>query len=44
MAAVHAAPVFMNKTKTLAKVVKLIEQAAAEGVELAVFPETFVRL
>ncbi|KAF2741683.1 carbon-nitrogen hydrolase [Sporormia fimetaria CBS 119925] len=41
-AAVHAAPVFMDKAATIRKVVTLIEQAAKEDVKLLVFPETFV--
>lgn len=41
-AAVHAAPVYMNKQATLEKVVRLIKQAGQEGIELLVFPETFV--
>ncbi|PGG99231.1 hypothetical protein AJ79_08623 [Helicocarpus griseus UAMH5409] len=42
VAAVHAAPVFMNKKATTEKVIKLIEQAGKEKIELLVFPETFV--
>ncbi|KAK0741749.1 carbon-nitrogen hydrolase [Apiosordaria backusii] len=42
VAAVHASPVFMNKSATLAKVVNLIEQAAKEDVKFLAFPETFV--
>ncbi|KAK4154000.1 carbon-nitrogen hydrolase [Chaetomidium leptoderma] len=42
VAAAHAAPVFMDKAATIKKVVRLIEQAAAEDVKLLVFPETFV--
>lgn len=41
-AAVHAAPVYMNKQATLEKVVRLIKQAGQEGIKLLVFPETFV--
>lgn len=40
-AAVHAAPVFMNKKATLEKVASFIEKAAG-SVDLLVFPETFV--
>lgn len=41
VAAVHAAPVFMSKSGTIAKVIKFIEDA--EGwVDFLVFPETFV--
>ena len=41
-AAVHAAPVYMNKQATIEKVVRLIKQAGQEGVKLLVLPETFV--
>lgn len=41
-AAVHAAPVYMNKQATTAKVVKTIEDAGQMGVKLLVFPETFI--
>lgn len=40
--AVHAAPVYMNKQKTLEKVAHLIMQAAGEGIQLLAFPEVFV--
>ena len=42
VAAVHAAPVYMNKRATIQKVVKIIEGASKDGVDLLVFPETFV--
>ncbi|KAK0637027.1 carbon-nitrogen hydrolase [Bombardia bombarda] len=42
VAAAHAAPIFMDKAATIAKVVRLIEQAAAEDIKLLVFPETFI--
>ncbi|MFD9664251.1 carbon-nitrogen hydrolase family protein [Rhodococcus sp. NPDC059968] len=42
VAAVHAAPVFMNTEATIDKVVALIGEAADQNVELLVFPETFV--
>ena len=41
-AAVHAAPVYMDKAATTAKVLRLIEQASKESVSLLVFPEVFV--
>jgi len=41
-AAVHSAPVFMDKIATLSKVIDLIKTAKADAVELMVFPETFV--
>ncbi|KAL2130551.1 hypothetical protein VTI74DRAFT_6249 [Chaetomium olivicolor] len=42
VAAVHAAPVFMDKAATIKKVVRLIEQAAEEDIKILVFPETFI--
>ena len=41
-AAVHAAPVFMDKAATLKKVIEIIERAGKESIELLNFPETFV--
>lgn len=41
-AAVHSAPVFMDKAATLKKVVSIIENAGKEKLELLVFPETYV--
>ncbi|MCS7143261.1 MAG: carbon-nitrogen hydrolase family protein [Aigarchaeota archaeon] len=42
VAAVQAAPVFMDKQRTIAKACSLIEEASANGADLAVFPECFV--
>jgi nitrilase len=42
VAAVQAAPVFLDREATLAKVVGLINLAAANGAQLVVFPESFV--
>lgn len=42
VAAVHAAPVFLDVDRTIDKVVELVARAGAEGVELLVFPEVFV--
>lgn len=42
VAAVHAAPVYMNKQATLEKVITLVDQAAEEGTNLVAFPEVFV--
>ncbi|MFN2502759.1 MAG: nitrilase-related carbon-nitrogen hydrolase [Acidimicrobiales bacterium] len=42
VAAVQAAPVFLDRTATIEKAVKLIEQASREDVKLIVFPEAFV--
>lgn len=41
-AAVHSAPVYMDKTATTTKVLRWIEQAANESVSLLVFPEAFI--
>lgn len=41
-AAVHAAPVYMDKEKTTAKVVQLIEEAGKQDLQLLVFPEVFI--
>jgi predicted amidohydrolase len=41
-AAVQASPVFLNKSKTISKVIKLIGQAAKNGAEIVVFPEAFI--
>ncbi|ABN65068.1 Nitrilase, arylacetone-specific (Arylacetonitrilase) [Scheffersomyces stipitis CBS 6054] len=42
VAAVQAAPVYLNLEATIAKSVKLIEEAAANGAKLVAFPEAFV--
>ena len=42
VAAVQHAPVYLDREATLAKVVTLIEEAAAEGAELLAFHETYV--
>ena len=42
VAAVQAAPVLADRDATVAKVIALAEQAAAEGAGLVVFPEAFV--
>ncbi|MEO0457444.1 MAG: nitrilase-related carbon-nitrogen hydrolase, partial [Cyanobacteria bacterium P01_A01_bin.114] len=41
-AAVQIAPVLHSRSGTMEKVLKAIEDAAKEGAELVVFPETFV--
>src|SRR5213083_435861 len=41
-AAVQAASVFLDRKATVEKAVRLIEEAAAEGAGLIVFPETFI--
>jgi nitrilase len=42
VAAVQAAPVLADTDATVARVIELAEQAAAEGARLVVFPEAFV--
>jgi nitrilase len=42
VAAVQAAPVFLDKDATVSKACELIDQAAAQGAKLVVFPEAFV--
>lgn len=42
IAAAHSAPVYMNKAATLEKVIKIINNAATESIELLGFPEVYV--
>jgi nitrilase len=42
VAAVQAAPVFLNREATISKATELASQAAANGAQLVVFPESFV--
>jgi len=42
IAIIQEAPVYLNKEKTIQKVCDLIKQAAGEGAELVIFPETFI--
>ena len=42
VAAVQAAPVFLNRAATIARAIGLMSQAANEGAQLVVFPESFV--
>jgi nitrilase len=42
VAAIHAAPVFLNRRATVAKAVSLIREAARNGAQLVAFPESFV--
>jgi nitrilase len=41
-AAIHAAPVFLDKQATTKKAVSLIREAAAAGAEIVAFPETYI--
>ncbi|MDO8636145.1 MAG: carbon-nitrogen hydrolase family protein [Dehalococcoidia bacterium] len=42
IALAQAAPVFMDKEKTIEKVCRLIKEAGRNGAQLVVFPETFI--
>ncbi|GAB2922755.1 carbon-nitrogen hydrolase family protein [Paraburkholderia jirisanensis] len=42
VAAVHAAPVFLNRRASVAKAVSLIREAARNGAQLVAFPESFI--
>jgi nitrilase len=42
VAAVHAAPVFLDKKATLAKAVAFIKEASQHGAQLVAFPESFI--
>ncbi len=42
VAAIQATPVILDAEATVEKAIGLLEQAAGDGVQLAVFPETFV--
>ena len=44
VAAIQATPVILDAEASVAKAVRLLEQAAGEGAELAVLPETFIPL
>lgn len=41
-AAIHAAPVFLDKAATTKKAISLIREAVAAGAELVAFPETYI--
>jgi nitrilase len=42
VAAVHAAPVFLNKRATVAKAISLIREASRNGAQLVAFPESYI--
>jgi len=42
VAAAHAAPVYMDKAATVQKAISIINEAARNGAELIVFPESFI--
>jgi nitrilase len=42
VAAAHVAPVFLNAKETVKKACKIIENAGNDGIDLLVFPESFV--
>lgn len=42
VAALHAAPVFLDKAATTQKALSLIAEAAANGAQLIVFPESYI--
>lgn len=42
IAIIQEAPVFLDKQQTIQKAVALVEQAAANGAQLAIFPEAFI--
>jgi nitrilase len=44
VAAIQATPVILDAEASVAKAVRLLEEAAADGAELAVLPETFIPL
>jgi len=42
VAAIHAAPVFLDRTATTAKAASLIREASSHGAELIAFPESYI--
>ncbi|BAT61541.1 nitrilase [Variibacter gotjawalensis] len=42
VAAVHAAPVFLNRTATTEKAISIAREAAKAGAQLIAFPETYI--
>ena len=41
-AAVHAAPIYLNREATLNKACDLIQEAASQGAQFIAFPESFL--
>ncbi|HZK50596.1 MAG TPA: nitrilase-related carbon-nitrogen hydrolase, partial [Actinomycetota bacterium] len=44
IAAIQATPVILDAEASVAKAIRLLGEAAGDGVKLAVFPETFIPL
>src|SRR6476661_10688626 len=42
IAAVHAAPVFLDRAATTAKAISIVREAARGGAQLIAFPETYI--
>ena len=42
VAVIQESPVFLDKEKTIQKVISLIEKAAQSDAKLIIFPETFI--
>jgi len=42
VAVIQKSPVFLNKTKTIKRVVELVSEASSSGANLVVFPETYI--
>ncbi len=42
ISAAQAAPVYLNKEKTIEKVIGIVKESAENGAQIVVFPEVFV--